>query len=119
MTSPQTVGTDDAGRRTGLAIERTQLAWWRTGLTSLAVAIGIGRVVPELSDSATIWPYTVVGIMFAAYGIALFWHGTQRARAAGRMDGASLVTGSRTEVALAITGPVMGLVVIGLIAIGG
>src|SRR4249920_3427477 len=39
----------DATRRTHLANERTQLAWWRTGLTALAVALGVGRVVPELA----------------------------------------------------------------------
>ncbi|MGZ5314068.1 MAG: DUF202 domain-containing protein, partial [Solirubrobacterales bacterium] len=43
----------DATRRTRLANERTQLAWWRTGLTALAVAVGIGRVIPELDPSAT------------------------------------------------------------------
>jgi putative membrane protein len=46
----------DASRRTYLAGERTQLAWWRTGLTALAVALGVGRVVPELSKSAARWP---------------------------------------------------------------
>jgi putative membrane protein len=40
----------DATRRTRLANERTYLAWWRTGLTALAVGIGIGRIVPGVSD---------------------------------------------------------------------
>ena len=35
-------------RRTSLANERTQLAWWRTGLTALAVALAVGRLVPEI-----------------------------------------------------------------------
>jgi inner membrane protein YidH len=38
----------DARRRTYLAGERTQLAWWRTSLTALGVALGVGGVVPEL-----------------------------------------------------------------------
>ena len=33
----------DATRRTHLASERTYLAWWRTGLTSLTVGIGAGQ----------------------------------------------------------------------------
>lgn len=93
-----------ADRRTQLALERTQLAWWRTGLTSLAVAIGVGRVVPELSDSKTSWPYAAVGIAFALYGIALFWQGTRQGP-----------RGSRHRALLAATGPLLGLAVIILI----
>jgi putative membrane protein len=71
--------TGDATRRTHLATERTQLAWWRTGLTALAVALAVGRVVPELQDAATQWPYTAVGTGFAVYAIALIAYGTRRA----------------------------------------
>jgi putative membrane protein len=70
----------DATRRTYLANERTQLAWWRTGLTALAVALAVGRVVPELSDTSTTWPYATVGVGFAIYGIAMIAYGTMRAR---------------------------------------
>jgi inner membrane protein YidH len=66
----------DATRRTYLAGERTQLAWWRTGLTALAVALGVGRVVPELSDSGLHWPYVVVGVGFAIWGILAIHHGS-------------------------------------------
>ena len=52
----------DATRRTRLAGERTQLAWWRTGLTALAVGVGVGRVVPELDDQLTEWPYVTLGV---------------------------------------------------------
>jgi uncharacterized membrane protein YidH (DUF202 family) len=62
----------DAVRRTRLAAERTELAWWRTALTSIAVAVGVGRVVPELSGTTTEWPYVVVGIGWALYSVALF-----------------------------------------------
>ena len=75
---------DDASRRTQLASERTQLAWSRTGLTALAVAIGVGRVVPELDKSDTEWPYIVLGIGFAAYGLALFVLGDLRGRRLAR-----------------------------------
>ena len=71
----------DATRRTYLASERTQLAWWRTGLTAIAVALAIGRVVPELSDTGTRWPFVVVGAGFAVYGVAMIAYGTLRARA--------------------------------------
>lgn len=71
--------TDDGDvRRTGLARERTLLAWWRTGLTAVAVALGVGRLLPELAPEATHWPYAVLGVGFAVYGIALFLFGTRR-----------------------------------------
>ena len=70
----------DATRRTILANERTALAWWRTGLTALAVALAVGRIVPELGDSSERWPYTVVGIGFALYSVALIYYGTMRSR---------------------------------------
>jgi putative membrane protein len=58
----------DATRRTRLANERTYLAWWRTGLTAFAVSIGSGKLVPELASGVT-WPYTAIGIGFAAVGV--------------------------------------------------
>ena len=84
---------EDATRRTHLANERTQLAWWRTGLTALAVALAIGRVVPELGGSPTRWPYTVVGAGFALYGVALIIYGNARSREVMR----ALRTGRYTE----------------------
>jgi putative membrane protein len=66
----------DATRRTYLAGERTQLAWWRTGLTALAVALGVGRVVPELSGNGARWPYVIAGVGFAFWGIFAIAYGT-------------------------------------------
>src|SRR6478736_2591655 len=66
----------DASRRTYLAGERTQLAWWRTGLTALAVALGVGRVVPELSGNGARWPYVIAGVGFALWGIFAVAYGT-------------------------------------------
>ena len=77
MTEP---GVEDATRRTRLANERTYLAWWRTGLTALAVAVGIGRVAPEVSHAAK-WPYEVTGAGFGVLGIVLLVLGYIRARA--------------------------------------
>ena len=67
-------------RRTQLAVERTYLAWWRTGLTSLAVAVGVGRIAPDVSNGAR-WPYELVGAGFAAVGVLLLWIGYSRTRA--------------------------------------
>jgi len=58
----------DATRRTRLANERTYLAWWRTGLTTFAVSIGAGKLVPALATGAT-WPYIAIGIGFAIVGV--------------------------------------------------
>jgi putative membrane protein len=69
----------DASRRTRLATERTQLAWWRTGLTALAVGIAIGRVLPELGEDPKQWPYAALGAGFALYGVLLIWYGGVRA----------------------------------------
>jgi uncharacterized membrane protein YidH (DUF202 family) len=70
--------TSLAGERTNLAAERTLLAWWRTGLAALAVALAVGRVLPELTDHKTRWPYIALGAGFALYGIAMFMLGARR-----------------------------------------
>lgn len=69
----------DAGaeRRTQLANERTQLAWLRTGFTAFAVALGIGNVVPALTDARR-WPFVAVGSGFALLGIGLIVFGQSR-----------------------------------------
>src|SRR3954451_19165164 len=74
----------DATRRTYLAGERTQLAWWRTRLTALAVALGVGRVVPELSGTAATWPYVIAGVGFALWGIFAIAYGTAEREAIDR-----------------------------------
>jgi putative membrane protein len=71
--------TGDASRRTHLANERTQLAWWRTGLTALAVGVGVGRVVPELGGGNHV-AYAILGVAFVLYGIAFILTGTWRQR---------------------------------------
>jgi putative membrane protein len=70
---------EDATRRTHLANERTYLAWWRTGVTCLAVAFGAGRIVPALGHQAR-WPYAVVGAGFALLGVAFMELGARRQR---------------------------------------
>ena len=58
----------DASRRTRLANERTYLAWWRTGLTTFAVGLAAGRLIPELSSGAA-WPFEVIGVAFGVVGL--------------------------------------------------
>jgi putative membrane protein len=58
---------EDATRRTRLANERTYLAWWRSGLTALAVSFGVdealrnGRYAP-FDDRAAVG-FTVAGLL--------------------------------------------------------
>ena len=92
----------DAVRRTRLAAERTELAWWRTALTSIAVAIAVGRVVPELSGTGTEWPYLVVGIGWALYSVALFAYGSIRSRnVEAALDSGRMIPSSADRVSLA------------------
>lgn len=67
-----------APRRTLLAAERTQLAWWRTAFAVLAVGLAIGKIVPQLANDETIWPYTVLGAGFGIYAVVLTIHGGRR-----------------------------------------
>jgi inner membrane protein YidH len=71
--------TRDAAHRTRLANERTYLAWWRTGVTALAVGLGSGKLIPALSSGST-WPYTAIGVGFAAMGVACSVYAFSRQR---------------------------------------
>jgi putative membrane protein len=70
-------GAVDATRRTRLANERTFLAWWRTGLTAFALAIAIGRLLPELTTGAR-WPFVVLGAAFGVLGVFMIAHAHRR-----------------------------------------
>jgi putative membrane protein len=110
----------DATRRTWLALERTQLAWWRTGLTALAVGIGIGRIVPELQRESHDWPYVILGVAFAVYGIALIAYGTVRERhlSTALEAGRPRLEPSRLDFALTIGGIGLGVATAVLILVG-
>jgi putative membrane protein len=69
----------EASRRTYLANERTELAWWRTGLTSLALSLGVGRLIPELGKGPD-WPYAVIGSGYAVLGLSFIVYGAWRER---------------------------------------
>ena len=102
--------TVDASRRTLLAIERTYLAWWRTGLTAFAVALGAGKVVPELTKGAT-WPFALIGAGFAVVGIVCVVYAEQRRREVDRAARAGEFVSPRPEVTtvLVVIGIVLGI----------
>ena len=116
MTEP---GVEDATRRTRLANERTYLAWWRTGLTSIAVSVGIGRITPDVSN-VTRWPYEVVGAGFGLLGIAFIWFGYARSRAVedALNRGSFAPIGFRLPLALVAVGGVLGAAVVLIVIFG-
>ncbi len=107
----------DASRRTHLAGERTQLAWWRTGLTALAVALGVGRIVPELDKTATRWPYVVAGVGFALWGVLALAYGSvhQAALEKALREGRFLESSPWPLRTLTVTGVALGLLTVALI----
>lgn len=109
----------DATRRTRLANERTELAWWRTGMTVFALALAISRVIPELADTSHRWPYILAGVAFALYGTALVAYGSSRRRAVDR----ALSRGEfpepigRTQTAFAVGGVLLGVLTVLLVVL--
>src|SRR3954454_22094709 len=74
----------DATRRTWLAGERTVLAWLRTGLTATAVALAVGKVVPDLREGGTTWPFVVLGAGYGLLGVLIVAYGLPRGREGAR-----------------------------------
>jgi uncharacterized membrane protein YidH (DUF202 family) len=70
----------DPTRRTYLAQERTLLAWWRTALGTLAVAVAIGSILPKLSHLPK-GPYIGLGAGYAALSLWFVLLGAHRQRA--------------------------------------
>jgi putative membrane protein len=102
--------TKDATRRTRLANERTYLAWWRTGLTSIAVCIGLGRIVPGVAH-VTKWPYEVVGAGYGILGVGfmVLAHVRMRAVEAAVDRGEFARFDPRWTVVLLVIGALLGL----------
>jgi inner membrane protein YidH len=68
-----------AETRTGMAAERTWLAWWRTALAATAGALGVGRIAPQVLNGPA-WPYMVLGCGYAALAVGLLLLGARRQR---------------------------------------
>jgi putative membrane protein len=107
----------DYTRRTLLANERTYLAWWRTGITAVAAALGASRVVPELSNVQHIWPYTVVGVGYALIGVVCFLYGHIRRQAVDRAvrEGDFSELSETVTLVVSVGGAVLAAVTVGLI----
>ena len=76
---PTPPGDPGAANRTGMAAERTWLAWWRTSLGAMVGALGVGRIAPDALDVASA-PYVVLGCGYAALALALLFAGARRQR---------------------------------------
>lgn len=111
MASKSRITLTDSDRQTIMASERTQLAWWRTGLTAIAVALAVGRFLPDLAGTGSRWAYTVIGMGFAFYGIAMIAYGTNRARAVDEAFAGRTRSRTRNPVRLLLagTGVLLGL----------
>ena len=99
-------------RRTQLAVERTYLAWWRTGLTAYAVALATARLVPDIAKSKHHWPYTLIGIGFAVLGTGCIVYGERRRRGGAFEDVSPLLS-----LCLTIGGILLGLGLLLVVAI--
>lgn len=112
--------TADATRRTRLANERTYLAWWRGGLTALAVALGAGAVIPDLTSGRR-WPYVLLGIGFAALAIAFIAYGVVRHRQVERAleEGGFAPLGAGVAAVFGAVGVVLGFLTILIVALEG
>src|SRR5437762_2248468 len=106
----------DATRRTRLANERTYLAWLRTGLAALAVAVGTGKIVPAVADVSRL-PFELLGAGFALLAVVAIGYGARRfveveeALRAGRFA----PLGVRAAVALAAVSGLLGIATLALV----
>jgi putative membrane protein len=114
------VEVEDATRRTWLANERTYLAWWRTGLTALAVGLGAGRLIPGLTDGAA-WPYELLGIGYSLLGLGfiLYGHRRQQEVEAAVRRGEWAPLHGRVALTLTIAGAVLGAATVAVVLFAG
>jgi putative membrane protein len=69
----------DVTRRTWLAAERTWLAWWRSGVAVGAVALAVGRFLPEVTHRNS-WPFRALGLGYGLLSVAVLVVGALRQR---------------------------------------
>ncbi len=111
----------DYSRRTLLANERTFLAWWRTGLTSLTAGLAAAQIVPRLSESANQTAYTILGAALAVLGTLCIGYGHARRVAVDRAvrRGEFAEISNPLTVVLTVAGVLVGIGLIVLIVLGG
>jgi uncharacterized membrane protein YidH (DUF202 family) len=69
----------DPTRRTYLASERTLLAWWRTSLGAVGVAVAVGRLLPTVAHLKR-GPFLVLGVAWGVLACGLLVFGSWRER---------------------------------------
>lgn len=107
----------DATRRTHLANERTYLAWWRTAVATIALALGVGRLLPEVLDRGAVWPYAALGAAWALLGAGISVYAYVRKRAVDRAlaEGRYAHPSGPALAALSAAGAVLALLTVALI----
>jgi putative membrane protein len=110
--------TSDATRRTRLANERTYLAWWRGGLTALAVSLGAGAIAPDLTSGSR-WPFVALGVGFGGLALAFIGYGVVRHRDVERAidRGGFAPLGRGAAAAFGLVGIVLALLTILVVAL--
>jgi uncharacterized membrane protein YidH (DUF202 family) len=106
----------DATRRTRLASERTYLAWWRSALAAFAVALGVGKLVPELTSGRSL-VYEIVGVGYVIFGIAFISYGYRRQHLLERalLEGRFVPFSTAAALAFTIGGGLLGLATVAVI----
>lgn len=108
----------DASRRTHLANERTYLAWLRSGLTALAVGLGIAKFLPDFAGGGR-WAYVALGAGFCLLGLAMMAIGVRRIREVDRaiQNGRYVALRETDALVLGLFAAVLAIATIALIVI--
>jgi inner membrane protein YidH len=106
----------DPTRRTYLAAERTLLAWWRTGLATVAVSLAIGRLLPAVARVPRT-PYLWLGAGFGILALTLMLFGTLRQHAISRALDQGGFARLRQAVVLPVTAFMVALTVAAIVVL--
>jgi uncharacterized membrane protein YidH (DUF202 family) len=85
-------------------------------VTAIATGIGVGRIVPSLTNQ-TRWPYEIVGAAFAFVGVLAMVYGMVRERSVRESlrRGKFVPPHDEMLIALSVVGGLLGLVVVVLV----
>jgi putative membrane protein len=103
-------------KQTGMAAERTWLAWWRSALVATAGALAVGRVTPQVLHVAS-WPYVLLGAGYGVLAIGMVIVGANRHRRLTRaaLAGVDPGLGSRVITAFTVGGVALALCTVALV----